>query len=40
MGIKDSEGNVCYIIGILKSIRASLGKGDGDGVHVIVFPKA
>lgn len=36
MGIKDSEGNVCYIIGVLKSIRRQLGKKDGDTIHVVV----
>ncbi len=36
MGVKDAQGNTCYIIGMLKSIRAKLGKQDGDSVHVIV----
>lgn len=36
MGIKDEKGNVCYIIGILKSIRESLGKDEGDPVHVVI----
>lgn len=36
MGVKDSEGNVCYIIGMLKSIRAQLGKSAGDTVHMVV----
>lgn len=36
MGVKDSEGNVCYIIGVLKSIRRQLGKKDGDTIHVVV----
>ncbi len=36
MGVKDSEGNVSYIIGLLKSIRSQLGKGAGDTVHVVV----
>ena len=26
MGIKDSQGNVCYIIGVLKSVREKLKK--------------
>lgn len=26
MGVKDEQGNICYIIGVLKSIRRSLGK--------------
>lgn len=36
MGVKDEQGNICYIIGILKSIRKKLGKSDGDTVHVVV----
>ena len=36
MGVKDSEGNVNYIIGMLKSIRSQLGKVAGDTVHVVV----
>lgn len=36
MGVKNSEGNVSYIIGLLKSIRSQLGKGAGDTVHVVV----
>lgn len=36
MGVKDSDGNVCYIIGILKSIRTRLGKGEGDSIHVVI----
>ncbi len=36
MGVKDEQGNVCYIIGLLKSIRNELGKAKGDQVHVIV----
>ena len=36
MGVKDPQGNVCYIIGVLKSIREKLKKGDGDSIHVVV----
>ncbi len=36
MGLKDRQGNPCYIIGVLKAIRRQLGKGDGDLVHVTV----
>ena len=36
MGIKDSQGNVCYVIGILKSIREKLRKNDGDSVHIVI----
>lgn len=38
MGIKDEKGNVSYIIGLLKDIRKSLNKGEGDSIHVIVRP--
>ena len=36
MGLKNPDGSVCYVIGVLKAIRAALGKGDGDTVHVVV----
>ncbi len=36
MGVKDSHGNVCYVIGVLKSIRKQLGKKDGDMLHVVI----
>ncbi len=36
MGVKDEGGNVCYIIGVLKSIREQLGKSDGDIVPIVV----
>lgn len=36
MGVKDADGNVCHVIGVLKSIRKALGKRDGDTVHVLV----
>lgn len=36
MGIKDENGDVCYIIGLLKAIRKELSKGEGDTVHVII----
>lgn len=36
MGIKDADGNVCYIIGVLKAIRKELNKAEGDTIHVIV----
>lgn len=34
MGIKDKNGEICYIIGVLKSIRQKLGKKDGDEIEV------
>lgn len=36
MGIKNELGEVCYVMGILKSIRQKLGKSNGDMVHVII----
>lgn len=36
MGVKNSDGSVCYIIGVLKAIRARLDKHDGDTIHVVV----
>lgn len=36
MGIKDERGEICYIIGILKSIRKTLGKSNGDVVQVVI----
>jgi len=36
MGVKRPDGSVCYIIGMLKAIRAELGKVPGDLVRVRV----
>ena len=36
MGVKNSDGSVCYIIGILKDIRLKIGKQIGDSVHVTI----
>ena len=36
MGLKNPDGSVCYVIGVLKAIRAALGKGDGDAIHVVI----
>ena len=36
MGLKQPDGSVCYIIGVTKAIRARIGKGDGDPVHVVI----
>ncbi len=36
MGVKKEDGSVCYIIGVLKSIRKRLGKTDGDTIHVVI----
>ena len=36
MGMKNADGSVCYILGILKEIRAKIGKQPGDTVSVTV----
>ena len=36
MGVKNSDGSVCYIIGILKSIREKIKKESGDTVKVTI----
>ena len=36
MGVRNPDGSVCYIIGVLKSIRKNLGKRDGDRIHVVI----
>ena len=40
MGVKNEDGSVCYILGMLKAIRAQLGKGDGDSVHIVIVERA
>lgn len=39
MGVKDSDGNICYIIGITKAIRQKIGKTFGDSVKVAITPR-
>lgn len=39
MGVKDADGNVCYIIGITKAIRQKIGKTFGDRVEVEITPR-
>jgi len=34
MGIKNADGSICYIIGILKDTRKKIGKQAGDKVKV------
>ena len=36
MGIKNDDGSICYIIGMLKNIREQLGKTEGDEVEITV----
>ena len=36
MGVKNPDGSICYILGILKEIRLKINKQPGDIVHVTV----
>ena len=36
MGVKNPDGSVCYVIGILKNIRIKIGKQPGDSVYVTI----
>ncbi|MCL2721623.1 MAG: DUF1905 domain-containing protein [Treponema sp.] len=36
MGVKNTDGSVCYIIGVLKDIRAKIGKQPGETVNVTI----
>lgn len=36
MGIKNTDGSICYIIGLRKDIRAQIGKQPGDRVKVTI----
>jgi len=36
MGVKNSDGSVCYIIGVHKDIRIKIGKQPGDTVSVTI----
>ena len=36
MGVKNPDGSVCYVIGVLKAIRKAINKGEGDTVHVVI----
>ena len=36
MGVKNPDGSVCYIIGILKYIRTKIGKQIGDSVRITI----
>jgi len=40
MGVKNPNGSVCYIIGVRKDIRASIGKQPGDTVRVTIRERA
>ena len=36
MGLKNEDGSVCYVLGVLKAIRQKLGKADGDTIRITV----
>ena len=36
MGVRNTDGSICYIIGVLKRIRTALGKTKGDKIHVVI----
>ena len=36
MGVRNADGSVCYIIGVLKRIRNELHKNSGDTIHVVI----
>lgn len=38
MGVKNADGTICYILGMLKDIRNKLHKLHGDTVHVAITP--
>ena len=39
MGVKNPDGSICYIIGILKDIRSKIGKQPGDTVRVTIMER-
>lgn len=39
MGVRNADGTVCHIIGVLKDIRRQLGKEPGDTVRVTIVPR-
>ncbi len=39
MGVKNKDGSICYILGMLKDIRKKLNKNIGDSVSVTVKEK-
>jgi len=40
MGVKNPDGSICYIIGILKAIQVKIGKQPGDTVRVTIKERA
>ena len=39
MGVKNPDGSVCYIIGVLKALRNQLNKHDGDTIRIVIEAK-
>ena len=39
MGLKNADGSVCYIIGVLKAIRDKIGKQTGDTIKVTILER-
>lgn len=40
MELKNDDGSICYVIGVLKAIRKELGKSDGDMIHVVITDRS
>jgi hypothetical protein len=40
MGLKNDDGSICYVIGVLEAIRKELGKSDGDMIHVVITDRS
>jgi hypothetical protein len=38
MGLKNSDGSICYILGIRKDIRQKINKNCGDTIRVVIVP--
>ena len=39
LSIMDSEGNICYVIGVTKKIRSKIGKTFGDEIDVFIVER-
>lgn len=39
MGLRNADGSICYVIGVLKAIRRQLGKREGDTIHITIEPR-
>lgn len=39
MGVKNADGSVCYIIGVLKDIRSKIGKQPGETLKVTIIER-